>query len=125
MEQNKLWKEKNIHQNISHAFIAKKGIISNASIHRNKRFVLNLDLKDFFYSFHFGRIRGFFLKNREFACSEEVATVIAQLCCYNGRLPQGAPTSPIITNLIFQIVDWKIMALAKNIEWTIQDMQTI
>ena len=125
VEQNKLWKEKNIHQNISHSFIAKKGIISNASIHRNKRFVLNLDLKDFFYSFHFGRIRGFFLKNREFACSEEVATVIAQLCCYNGRLPQGAPTSPIITNLIFQIVDWKIMALAKNIEWTIQDMQTI
>ena len=114
VEQNKLWKEKNIHQNISHAFIAKKGIISNASIHRNKRFVLNLDLKDFFYSFHFGRIRGFFLKNREFACSEEVATVIAQLCCYNGRLPQGAPTSPIITNLIFQIVDWKIMALAKK-----------
>lgn len=54
------------------------------------------------------------MKNREFACSEEVATVIAQLCCYNGRLPQGAPTSPIITNLIFQIVDWKIMALAKK-----------
>lgn len=113
-EQVKVWKEKDIHPNLSHAFIKKKGIISNASIHRNKRFVLNLDLKDFFYSFHFGRVRGFFLKNRDFACSEEVATVIAQLCCYNGRLPQGAPTSPVITNLIFQIVDWKILLLAKK-----------
>lgn len=44
----------------------------------------------------------------------EVSTVIAQLTCYNGRLPQGAPTSPIITNLIRQILDMRILKLAKK-----------
>ena len=44
--------EKGIHSNISHAFEAGKGIITNAAIHRNKRFVLNLDLKDFFPSYY-------------------------------------------------------------------------
>lgn len=45
-----------------HAFTQGKGIITNAQIHRNKRFVYNLDLENFFDSFHFGRVRGFFLK---------------------------------------------------------------
>ena len=54
--------ENEIQDNISHAFQKGKSIITNANIHRNKRYVLNLDLKDFFDHFHFGRVRGFYEK---------------------------------------------------------------
>lgn len=111
---NYIRKKENIKSNISHAFENKKGIITNAKIHRNKKLVLNLDLKDFFDSFHFGRVCGYFQKNKFFLLNKEVAIVIAQLVCYQGKLPQGAPTSPIITNLICQILDYKILKLSKN-----------
>lgn len=100
--------------NISHAFEKDKSIVTNAKIHRNKRFVLNIDLENFFESFHFGRVRGFFHKNNTFLLPLEVATVIAQLSCYKGKLPQGAPSSPIITNLICQILDHRILKIAKK-----------
>ena len=48
--------------NISHGFNVGRSIYSNANVHHNKRYVLNLDLEDFFDSVHFGRVRGFFLK---------------------------------------------------------------
>ena len=112
--QKELWKEKNIFPNVSHAFQKGKSIFTNSKIHRNKRYVLNLDLNDFFTCFHFGRVRGFFAKNKDFQLPIEVATVIAQLCCYKGCLPQGAPTSPIITNLICNILDMRLLKIAKK-----------
>lgn len=106
--------QNNIKLNISHAFEKNKSFITNAKIHKNKRVVLNLDLKDFFNSFHFGRVRGYFEKNKNYLLPKEIATIIAQLTCYNKCLPQGAPTSPIITNLIFNIVDIRILKIAKK-----------
>ncbi|MGM0861950.1 MAG: retron Ec67 family RNA-directed DNA polymerase/endonuclease [Bacillota bacterium] len=100
--------------NISHAFKKDKSIITNAKIHRNKRFVLNIDLENYFESFHFGRVRGFFANNKNFLLPMKVATVIAQISCYDGKLPQGAPTSPIISNLISEILDRRIMKIAKK-----------
>lgn len=99
---------------ISHGFEKKKSIISNAEVHKNKRYILNLDLKDFFDTFHFGRVRGFFNKDKDFAFSIEVSTLIAQLTCLRGVLPQGAPTSPVITNLICRILDFRILKIAKK-----------
>ncbi|EAD3044335.1 TPA_asm: RNA-directed DNA polymerase, partial [Listeria monocytogenes] len=72
-----LQKSKRKAPNISHGFEKGKSIISNAKIHRNKKIVYNLDLEDFFESFHFGRVRGFFEKNKDFELSTEVATIIA------------------------------------------------
>lgn len=112
--QQELWRKKEISPNIAHAFIKKKSIFTNAKIHRNKRYVLNIDLTDFFDSFHFGRVRGFFNKNKDYHFPVEVATVIAQLSCYNGKLPQGAPSSPIITNIICNILDMRILKIAKK-----------
>lgn len=112
--QRDVWESKRISPNLSHAYQKKKGIITNATVHRNKRFVLNLDLKDFFASFHFGRVLGFFEKNKDFQLPHEVAVVIAQLACYKGCLPQGAPSSPIITNLICQVLDIRLLILAKK-----------
>ena len=100
--------------NISHAFVKGKSFITNAQIHRNKRFVINVDLENFFDSFHFGRVRGYFMKNKNYQCSEEVATTIAQIACYEGKLPQGAPSSPIITNMICNIFDMRLLKLAKK-----------
>ncbi len=103
-----------IKSNISHAFEKEKSIFTNASIHKNKRIVLNLDLNDFFPSIHFGRVQGFFMKNKDYNLPYEVATILAQLCCYKGKLPQGAPTSPIISNLICRILDIRLLKLAKE-----------
>lgn len=100
---------------LSHAFQKKRGlsIASNGAKHRNKRFVFNLDFEDFFGSFNFGRVRGFFLSNREFKLDDEVATSLAQICCHDNKLPQGAPTSPIVTELITRILDVRLSKIAK------------
>jgi len=112
--QLEIWNDKDINPNVSHAFQKRKSIFTNAKIHKAKRFVLNTDLEDFFGTINFGRVKGFFEKNRDFCLPEDVALCIAQLACYNGRLPQGAPSSPIITNLIANIMDMRIIKLAKK-----------
>lgn len=109
-----LWGDKINKLNISHAYEKNKSIITNATIHKNKHIVINIDLLDFFGSFHFGRVLGFFKKNRNFQLPHGVAVVIAQIACYQGALPQGAPSSPIITNLVCQILDYKILGIAKK-----------
>ena len=112
--QKSVCEELGIKPNISHAFQKGKSIITNAKIHRNKRFVVNVDLKDFFDSIHIGRVCGFFEKNKNFNLPHAAAVTIAQLACYQGKLPQGAPTSPIITNLICQVLDMHLLSLAKR-----------
>nr|WP_321454614.1 retron Ec67 family RNA-directed DNA polymerase/endonuclease [uncultured Cohaesibacter sp.] len=101
--------------NLSHAFQKRRGlsIATNGAKHRNKRYVFNLDFEDFFGSFNFGRVRGFFLSNRNFKLNEEVATCLAQICCHENKLPQGAPTSPIVTELITRILDVRLSKIAK------------
>ena len=61
-----IWETQDISPNIAHAFEKGKGIITNARIHRNKRYVLNIDLVDFFGSIHLGRIIGYFEKHKNF-----------------------------------------------------------
>lgn len=109
-----LQSSQNTRTSISHAFERGKSIITNARIHRNKYIVLNFDLEHFFDSFHFGRVAGYFEKNRAFHLQHNIAIMIAQLTCYKGHLPQGAPSSPIITNLICQILDMHILKIAQK-----------
>lgn len=109
-----VWRERGIRPSISHGFEKDKSIITNAAAHRNKQFVLNLDLEDFFPSFHFGRVAGFFEKNRDFQMPHEAAVTIAQIACCEGKLPQGAPTSPVIANLICQVLDMRLLETVKK-----------
>ncbi|OQZ07360.1 MAG: hypothetical protein B6D36_00285 [Planctomycetes bacterium UTPLA1] len=94
-----------------HSFMKGRSVVTNARQHAQSRFVLRVDLRDFFGSIHFGRVRGVLL-NRPFALPEPVATVLAHICCLDGKLPQGAPTSPIISNLVCRGLDTALMKLA-------------
>ena len=97
-----------------HGFKRKRSIISNARQHRRRRWVFNLDLEDFFPSINFGRVRGFFMKNRDFELHEAVATIIAQVACNDNTLPQGSPCSPVISNLVTQFLDIRLVKLASD-----------
>lgn len=99
---------------ISFGFRKRRSIAENASRHKRHRWVLNLDLENFFSSFNFGRVRGYFLKERAFALHPEVATTIAQIACDGEALPQGSPCSPVISELIAQILDVRLVRLAKK-----------
>lgn len=100
-----------------HGFYPERGILTNAYLHSRKRTVLNLDLKDFFPSIHFGRIRGMFMA-KPYMFSNEVASILANLCCKGGLLPQGAPTSPVISNMICRGLDFALYKLAKELRCT-------
>ena len=105
-------------KSLSHGFRKKHSIVTNAKNHKNKRYVFNVDLKDFFPSINFGRVRGFFIKNHNFRLDPKIATVIAQIACHNNELPQGSPCSPIISNLIGHLLDIRMVNLAKKAKCT-------
>jgi len=99
---------------LSHGFERERNIVTNAYRHIKKKNVLNIDLEDFFGSFNFGRVRGFFIKNKHFMLSPEVATTIAQIACYDNQLPQGSPCSPVLANLITHPLDIRLNSIAKK-----------
>ena len=90
--------------------------MTNARPHQGKRFVLNVDIEDFFPSITFPRVRGLFIKR--FQMDARAATVLARLCCNTDdepdHLPQGAPTSPIISNMICHSMDHALVRLADS-----------
>lgn len=96
-----------------HSYINKRSIITNAHVHKRKKFVFNLDLKDFFPSINFGRVRGLFMA-APYKLPPKVATIIAQIACYDNCLPQGSPCSPIISNMICSKLDSNLQKLAKE-----------
>lgn len=95
-------------------FVRGKNIVDNAALHAGRNYVLNLDLKDFFPSVYFRRIK-VMLEQPPFNLSshrEPLAYLIANLCTDEGVLPQGAPTSPVLTNIICQRLDRKLAEIA-------------
>jgi RNA-directed DNA polymerase len=94
-------------------FVPARSIKSNAERHVQMKFVFNLDLKDFFPSINFGRVRGM-LRKQPYNLPDAAATVLAQICCFENQLPQSAPTSPVVSNMISARLDSQLQALAKQ-----------
>ena len=94
-------------------------IVENAKMHVNKRYVLNLDLQDFFSSIKAYRVKALF-QSDYFRYNEQVATALALLVTYEGTLPTGAPTSPVISNFICLQLDEMLLAFCcdKDIQYS-------
>lgn len=103
---------------IAHGFKRGRSILTNARHHRNRTYVFNVDIEDFFGSINFGRVRGYFIQDRNFHLRPEVATILAQIACFENALPQGSPCSPIISNLIGHIIDIHLVRLAARVGCT-------
>jgi len=96
-----------------HGFRKDRSILTNAKTHFGCKETVNFDLKDFFPSINFGRVRGLFMSNF-FGFNNTVATALAKLCCYKKQLPQGAPTSPFLANMIAFQFDSLMMNFARK-----------
>lgn len=79
---------------LAHGFKPNFSIMTNAALHRNKRWVFNMDLKDFFHTINFGRVYGFLLKDRNFSLAPKTAAVIAQIACYQKSSTPGQSVFP-------------------------------
>ena len=95
----------------AHGFVTGRSVPTNAQPHVGQRFVLNLDLQDFFPSTHLGRVVEV-LQLPPFSLARPAAYLVANLCCDDAALPQGAPTSPLLTNLVCQRLDRLLRSLA-------------
>ncbi|WP_425373235.1 reverse transcriptase domain-containing protein, partial [Klebsiella pneumoniae] len=87
-------------------------MLTNAEPHRNRRYVFNVDLHNFFGTVDFGRISGYLKKNKHFQLNPTVARMLAQIACHQKVLPQGSPCSPAIANLVAHILDIRLARLA-------------
>ena len=102
-------------------FVPGKSIATGAQMHIGKNYVYNIDLKDFFHSFERKRVKWMFTQ-APFNLSEPLAFLLASLCTHpieiEGQtriiLPQGAPTSPTLTNILCYSLDKKLSGLAKR-----------
>ncbi|MBU1809114.1 MAG: trypsin-like peptidase domain-containing protein [Candidatus Omnitrophica bacterium] len=97
----------------THGFCPNKSIVTNAQLHIKKKYVFNIDIKDFFPSINFGRVYGMF-NGWPYGLPSRVSAVLSKICCNDNELPQGAPTSPIISNMICAKLDSKLQELAKR-----------
>ena len=117
----------------AHGFVAGRSTVSNATPHVGKDVLVNADLTDFFPSVTFGRVRGVF---QLLGYSPAVATILALLCTesprrqveYAGKpyhvatgpraLPQGACTSPALSNLVARRMDSRLNGIASKLGFT-------
>ena len=117
----------------AHGFISGKSICTNAQPHVGKDIVVNIDLKNFFPTITYKRVKGLFSK---LGYSEQIATIFALICTETPYdkvemdgveyfvqkservLPQGSPASPAISNLIAFRLDKKIKGLAAKYGFT-------
>lgn len=116
----------------AHGFVAQHSVLTNASPHVGAAVVINADLSNFFPTITFPRVEGLF---RKLGYSPAVATILALLCTECPRhalklgetiyyaatgpraLPQGACTSPAISNQIAANLDRRMAAMASKLNW--------
>ncbi len=88
-------------------------IATNAAAHVGNEFVLNMDLEDFFHSVDRHRVKSIFM-SYPFYFDNSIASYLTILTTLNDRLPMGAPTSPVISNLACFLLDRRLMRFARK-----------
>ncbi|MFY0661347.1 MAG: RNA-directed DNA polymerase [Shimia sp.] len=86
-------------------------IFDNALVHCGRKELLKIDLKDFFPSIGFSRVVKVFI---DFGYSSNVAFLLAKLCTLDRKLPQGAASSPYLSNIICRDLDQRFMKICKS-----------
>lgn len=85
------------------AYIRRRNLVDNAAPHVGKRYLLKLDITDFFGSIQFAQVYHSAFCTPYFP--KQVGVLLTRLCCWKGVLPQGAPTSPALSNLVMKDFD--------------------
>lgn len=92
-----------------HGFIPKsmnkdkvRGVLTNAAPHAGHDWLINIDLKNFFHTVKLDKVKDYF---SSLGYENEVVKTLTALCTYKSRLPQGAPTSPMLSNIIASTMD--------------------
>lgn len=101
----------------AHGFAKEKSIITNAKWHIGNGALLKLDIKDFFPSIKINRVVAVF---QSLGYTDRVSFYLASICTCDGCLPQGAPTSPILSNIIATPLDYRLSRLCRkfNLHYT-------
>jgi retron-type reverse transcriptase len=101
----------------AHGYVTGHSVISYASPHLNKKAFLKIDLKDFFPTIKINRIITLFVS---LGYSFNISLILAKLCTLNDELPQGAPTSPSLSNIVSKLMDKRLTALSfsNNLQYT-------
>lgn len=95
-------------------FASKKSIKDHAAPHVGLKPTLKMDFKDFFPSIKKRRVISLF---SAIGYSKSVSLYLASICCLAERLPQGASTSPAISNIVCRSFDGRMSALARKRRW--------
>ena len=102
-------------------FVRKRSIVHNARPHARQGVVINLDLADFFHTISAERVLGVW---RGIGWNKESARVLTNMCTHEGRLPQGSPTSPALSNLVCRRLDSRLSALAGRLQTPLRSTRT-
>lgn len=86
-----------------------RSIVTNANFHAGSAIIVNIDIRDFFLATRASRVRQFFAR---LGWAEDAAALLTRLCTHEGGLPQGAPTSPCLSNLVNHRLDRRLVGLA-------------
>lgn len=101
----------------SKGFVRNVSITDNAKVHLNQKYLLKMDLQNFFPSIKINRVISIF---RNLGYTKKISYYLAAICCLNGTLPQGAATSPSISNIIAKRLDFRLsgFAIKFNLRYT-------
>lgn len=94
-----------------HGGIKGKSIKTNAQVHQRQPWVACFDIRQFFPTVHFSNVERVFLG---LGCSVSVARILTQLTTFDYQLPQGAPTSPMLANLLLYPLDLRMISFMKK-----------
>lgn len=92
-------------------FVPLKSVVDNAQPHVGKEYIYKFDLKDFFPSISRKSVYYLFLN---LGYTSDLSNGLATLCCFKGQLPQGAPTSPYIANILCTKLDNRINSFCRK-----------